>query len=317
MNPRWIPVEMRRQLPPFNAGEKLSANPTIQSYRQYYQLDLEQQLPHIDASIGVCAVGGFDIVVHSWVPTAAKGCVLVVHGYYDHVGLYVHLFKALLRAGFAVISFDLPGHGLSSGARVSIASFSQYQAVLKAIIPFAQSLPGPLAAIGQSTGGAILLDYVTAMGESGGSQPLEKLVLLAPLVRPANWHRSQWLHRLVSPFVRTIPRQFSASSNDEHFVRFVREEDPLQSRRLAALWVGALRRWVPAIERRAPVILPALVIQGQSDMTVDWRYNMKVVERLLPAADIVYLHKVRHHVVNELELYRRDIFARAIRFLSD
>lgn len=307
---------MRRQLPSYQTGEPLSAASAIQSYRQYYQLDLEQQLPQIEASMGICTVGGFDIVVHSWQPAQAKGSVLVVHGYYDHVGLYVHLFKALLRAGFAVIAFDLPGHGLSSGARVSIASFSQYQAVLKAIIPLAQQLPGPLAAIGQSTGGAILLDYLTAIGESGGVQPLEKVVLLAPLVRPANWQRSQWLHRFVSPFARTIPRQFSASSNDEQFVRFVREDDPLQSRRLAALWVGALRRWVPAIERRAPVIVPALVIQGQSDMTVDWRYNMSVVERLLPAADIVYLPKVRHHIANELELYRRDIFARTIRFLG-
>ena len=46
-----------------------------------------------------------------------RGTVLICHGYFDYVGLYRHLIAHVLELGYAVLAYDLPGHGLSSGPR--------------------------------------------------------------------------------------------------------------------------------------------------------------------------------------------------------
>lgn len=61
-----------------------------------------------------------------------------------------------------MIGLDLPGHGLSpSGERAGIYGFEQYQQVISPMIQEAQSvLAGDWFLLGQSTGGAIAMDYV-------------------------------------------------------------------------------------------------------------------------------------------------------------
>ena len=120
----------------------------------------------------------------------------------------------------------------------------------------------------------------------------------------------------ISPFTRFVKRKFSPSSNDDDFLEFVSKKDPLQPRFLSANWVGALKQWIPYLERHQPVQFPILVIQGKSDQTVDWRHNLPILQKLFAPAEIQYLPKVRHHVVNELELYRKDVFSRIVNYLS-
>ena len=52
-----------------------------------------------------------------------KGTVFILHGYFDHVGLYTQLIDRCLGAGFDVLAYDQPGHGLSSGTLTAIGSF--------------------------------------------------------------------------------------------------------------------------------------------------------------------------------------------------
>ena len=72
-----------------------------------------------------------DVVVQNPHGDLGMASLLILHGYYDHVGLYRHVVEWGLRMGFAVLACDLPGHGLSSGARASINEFVEYQAVLQ------------------------------------------------------------------------------------------------------------------------------------------------------------------------------------------
>lgn len=194
------------------------------------------------------AVDGRRLAVQAWLLPEARGSLLLMHGYYDHMGLYRHVVDWALGMGFSVLACDLPGHGLSEGERASIRDFAEYQAVFKGLLGQAAELDlaAPWHLCGQSTGGAILLDYLL----HGGERPeLGETILLAPLVRPRAWGWSKLSYRLLSPFVDSIPRRFSENSSDPQFLDFLREHDPLQPRTLPTAWVGALTRWVPRIER--------------------------------------------------------------------
>lgn len=329
----FIPVEMRRKLPAFSL-ESVSSNsaslnknsfegkralaPEIQRYRRFYKLDFESRMRGLEVIMGTTKAAGFDLVIQAFVPPQPKCTVFIVHGYYDHVGIYNHLIKALLKAQCAVVAFDLPGHGLSSGSRASVESFRQYQPVLKRVLQLCQHerLPKPWHLVAQSTGCAIVGEYLAQFSGMEKRIPFSKVVFYAPLLRPVHWFWNSKLHSLVSPFTRTVKRKFNESSNDEAFVRFVRERDPLQPRYLSSRWVGALKQWVPYLERQTPVKFPLLIIQGKCDRTVDWEHNIPVYEHLFTGTEVQYMAKVRHHVVNELELYRRDVFARTVQYFD-
>ncbi|AYC31055.1 alpha/beta hydrolase [Pseudomonas cavernae] len=273
--------------------------PQLVAYRAFYGLEFAGA----HGRMGLFPAAGYQIVAQAWWPAQPRGTLLLQHGYYDHVGLYRHLIGWALERGFAVLACDLPGHGLSSGARASIDDFAEYQTVLAGL--FEQSaalgLPTPWHLCGQSTGGAILIDYLLR-GEV--REEVAETLLLAPLVRPRAWCWSKFSYRLLKPFVASIPRRFSANSNDAEFLEFI-QRDPLQPLTLPTAWVGALAHWVPYIEAAPPSGRRPLIVQGEADETVDWRHNLDVLEDKFAGPELLLLPEARHHLVNESAPLRR------------
>ncbi len=92
-----------------------------------------------------------------------KGTVFLLHGYLEHSGIYQPIIRELLDQGFSVLTYDLPGHGLSNGSPASIQNFDHYQQVLEAVYRYVNmqlNRPTPWLGIGQSTGGAIWLHHL-------------------------------------------------------------------------------------------------------------------------------------------------------------
>ncbi|MBA1320290.1 alpha/beta hydrolase [Pseudomonas plecoglossicida] len=290
-------VDLRSGLAPLSSRQPLSAQAL--AYQRFYGLDLPVQ-----RLLGSFEAGGFELVGQAWLPPQPVATLFVLHGYYDHMGLYRHVIEWALSKGFAVVSCDLPGHGLSSGERASISDFGLYQQTLVALFGQALELelPRPWHLCGQSTGGAIAVDHVLHAGEHS---PVDgELILLAPLVRPRAWHWSKLSYRLLRHFVNGIQRQFSENSNDPAFLPFL-QADPLQPRRLPTAWVGALMSWVKRIEAAPPSTRRPLIVQGEADGTVDWRYNLKVLNAKFADPQILLLPEARHHLANELPATRQ------------
>ncbi|MES3008822.1 MAG: alpha/beta hydrolase [Pseudomonadota bacterium] len=306
---------LRESLPELDFRSHNPLPATVRPYLDYYGLSGENIFPRQNAAsvhvLGAFSCAGFRIACHyfSPPPEQVRGTAFIVHGYYDHAGLYGHLIKYCLQRNLAVVIFDLPGHGLSSGERVSIESFAQYREVFNECLRLAHKagLSKPWLAIGQSTGSTIIMDYSLANCEQ--SSRFEHIVLLAPLVRPYQWWRGSALHTVLAPFVKTIKRNFVVNSSNEEFLRFVRESDPLQSQRLSADWVGALKRWLLEFERYNPCEVPVSVVQGAMDTTVDWRYNLRAIERKFPHASTYMIADARHHLVNETQGIRQRLYS--------
>ena len=305
MPERFKPDHLRPLLRPLAAATL--ELPAVQVYRAFYGIDLGQRHAHLHCRLGSFAAAGYQIVAQLWAPPQPRASLLLLHGYYDHMGLYRHVVDWALRMNFAVLACDLPGHGLSSGARASIDDFAEYQQVLAGLLDEAAllDLPQPWHLCGQSTGGAILLDYLL----NGGPRPeVGQSILLAPLVRPRAWAWSQLSYRLLKPFVKEIPRRFSENSHDAEFIDFVQHRDPLQPRSLPTAWFAALSQWVPRIEAAPRSAHSPLIVQGEADMTVDWRHNLAVLQDKFAAPEIFRLSAARHHLANEAPALRQRYF---------
>lgn len=257
---------------------------------------------------GFIDTGRFALWCQVWSPPVPTGTAFVIHGYFDHLGLYRHLLSCLLAKGWRVVLWDLPGHGLSSGPRAEIEDFDDYQHCLmhlQAALQIQGMAPKPWLGVGQSTGAAILAtDALTRREASGWSG----IVLLAPLVRPWRWSQSSWLHLIASPFLKELPRKYRPNSTDEQFTAFLRDQDPLQPERLSVAWITAMRRWMPRLLALEPNPLPTLILQGEQDLTVDWEWNLTVLEEKFPNAEVHRHPDARHHLVNEAEPIRDVLF---------
>jgi len=305
------------QLPQLHFEPRRDAGATagdgLQQYLAFYGLGLEAEFPGLCRHSGIAVVGGFRIASHYWLPAACRGTVLVVHGYFDHVGLYGNLYRYLLSRGYAVVAFDLPGHGLSTGARAAIASFDHYVEVFDHILAAARfGLPGPVSAIGQSTGGAILLKRLLEQG----CTDLERVVALAPLVHPAHWWANQMVYHLTHRYRKAIPRKFRINSGNQDFLHFLEHEDPLQDLSIPMDWLRSMKRWIDECRAAVPCPCPVVIVQGEADTTLAWRYNLRLLGKKFPAAEIQRIANAGHHLCNETPALREHIF-RATGFDSD
>ncbi|NVK43472.1 MAG: alpha/beta hydrolase [Oceanospirillaceae bacterium] len=303
------PRQIRDGLEVFSpAGTTLCA-PSLQAYLEFYGLSPLMTRCHYSA--GIERIGSLSLVAQCFRPLReADGTAVLVHGYMDHAGLYRHLIGYLLERNWRVLIYDLPGHGLSSGPALSIDHFSSYAGQLSLLLERHRAdLSGPWVLIGQSTGAAVLMEQQRlARDDTRLDWPVAGRVFLAPLVRPMELQVIQRKYRWFGRFLKYVRRMYSNNSHDAAFVRFVREEDPLQHPYVAVSWVRAMLEWIETIEACPSLAGAPLVVQGTDDGTVDWRHNLQVLEKLYPSRRLELIDGARHHLVNESPALRLRAF---------
>ena len=81
-------------------------------------------------------------------------------------------------------------------------------------------------------------------------------------------------------------------------------------------WVAALKRWLNGLARRDLGVGPALIVQGERDTTVDWRYNVPFVQALFPGSQVEYLDDAGHQLANESAEIRDQYLAKVVEYLA-
>ncbi len=307
MTPEALRI-LRFQLPPYGEGAHPSAE--LRAFCSFYGIDFVGKLPGVTHLAGHVQSGPHRIAVQHWRQPDAVANLLIVHGYYDHTGLFGKLAEWGLVQGCNVLCFDLPGHGLSTGEPAVIDDFGEYSQAIHAVLSQVWLPELPLWVMAQSTGCAALIDFARRY-----DWPFKACVLLAPLVRPAGWLGVRVAHSALRHFTDSIPRKFANNTSDSAFLEFV-EHEPLQCHRVPLSWVAALRRWLAGLERRDLGVGPALVVQGRRDNTVDWRHNVPFVQDLFPGSQLVYINDAGHQLANESVGLRRDYLERVTLYLD-
>lgn len=294
------------------------------AYRKHYALDFSDAETSpgyhgVTCRIGTLVSGSYELVCQQFLPTksAPEKTAFILHGYFDHAGLYRHLIKHLLEKNVAVIIADFPGHGLSSGALASINSFREYSNAFTDCLQEArkQGVAEPWVGIGQSTGAAIIMDSLLDKNLSQKFS-FQHYILLSPLLRPRHWSRSKYLFALVRWFVAATPRTFSNNSHDAEFLRFLRQADQLQSQKLPRDWVLAMIDYIRRFGKAAKLEQKLEIIQGSGDCTVDWEKNIPMILSKFPGSTVHWVDDARHHLVNESKSYRDQVFSQVSKILQ-
>lgn len=212
---------------------------------------------------------GLKLFARRWEPEGEpKGVVCLVHGLNEHSGRYSHVAEALTGAGYAVLAFDLRGHGRSGGQRGHIPSSEAYLQDVDLLLQEAGQRYGdkPRFLYGHSLGGIVVLFYTLRRKPT-----LNGVIATSPGLRTALEEQKIkiWLTKLLAPLFPTLsmPTGLIADqiSRDPQVVaNYV--NDPLVERQAT---LGLARSSLEAIryvfEHGREFHLPLLIMHGDQD----------------------------------------------------
>lgn len=249
---------------------------------------------------------------------APRGIVVVSHGYAEHCGRYREVAHVVVRAGWAVLSYDVRGHGQSPGQRGYIDRFTTYLADFTAILAAARRLvstAAPVVLLGHSHGSLITL---RALADSHPPEVAAAIVSSPFLaLRLAVPRHKLMLARIAS---RIAPR---LSQPNTLRAEQLTQDLQKQAERLAdklcfdvatSRWfteATAAQEFVSANASRIKV--PTTWLVGQADPIADPARSKAVAARIA-GASYHELVGMRHEVFNELE--RGKVFSELTKVLA-
>jgi len=238
-----------------NRAARLFATPFASSRRraQAAQGDADMQRSELQ-------VGGETIATYVWGDPSTQPYALLAHGW-SSFGLRFLPWVAQLRAqGYAVVTFDQPGHGRSSG---QLCTLPEFIATIRAI----GARHGNAAlAIGHSLGGAAL-----ALAQDEHWQA-ERLILVAPAVD---------MKAATRRFFRFV-----------HLAGYLRQPFYAWLHRRTGVHIDELK-----VECRLPALgQPALIVHDLDDADVPWAEGERYA-RLWPGARLYTTQGLGHRRV--------------------
>ncbi len=211
-----------------------------------------------------------------------KAVVILVHGHGEHVGRYAHVGEAFAGAGFALLGFDLRGHGNSGGPRGHTPS---YEALIDDLADFiaqgAARYPKiPIFLYGHSLGGNLVLNFALRRNPrlAGviATGPWLKLAFEPPAMQVT---LARTLNKVAPGFTQKSGLETAALSHDAQ-VEKKYVSDPLNHDKISArLFVVMYESGLWALEHASEFPLPLLLMHGTADRLTSATASRDFAER--------------------------------------
>ncbi|HET6822528.1 MAG TPA: alpha/beta hydrolase [Anaerolineales bacterium] len=268
------------------------------------------------------AEDGTTFFVHGWEPEngSPRALVVLVHGLGEHTARYAHVGKVLSKSGYALVGFDLRGHGKSGGARGHISSLD---VIMQDIGQFFRLMEDrypdiPRFLYGHSLGGLLALTYgilhgahlrgVIATGAGLRSSLQEQKAKVA-------------IARLLGLFLptMTLPSGLDAAtiSRDPAIVEAYRKDVLVHDRVSLGLGNAALSAIDLCFARAREFAVPLLLMHGKEDKIAYFGGSEDFAELLRAAGRDVtfklwdgFYHEVHNEPGNE------DVFLFMVEWLN-
>ncbi|WP_422380307.1 alpha/beta hydrolase [Marinicellulosiphila megalodicopiae] len=305
-------------LNPVNSSFSIPQNPPSNELRLLSQKYLSYFFYDIDFNLAKhyfykFSVNQYEIAAQVFLLDSKFETIILSHGYLDHAG-FNHLFiQFLLSQNYNVIVFDQPGHGLSSGVRSQIDSFSTYQIILLTTFNhFNAFFTQPIHVIGHSTGNVGIIDLLATQSTPWSG----KTIMLAPLIRSKLWGTSKFFYKIGGWILPSIPRKFRNNSHNKAFKKWLKKE-PFVIKKLSKNWVEAHHEWEKSIKKYGVYKQEFTIIQGQKDSIVDFKFNQNYLIEHFSNLNLIKIPEANHHLINESDTIRKQVFDTVLGVLQD
>lgn len=289
--------------------QNLNFGRELKSYFDFYNLNYNG----IERYFGYVECNGYKIATAVYHSQGKKQTVLIVHGYLVHQGYLVQFVEELLKNSFNVITFDLPGHGLSTGERAGINDFNDYGKIVNyVLLKYHKEFPDEkLYAVGHSTGCSALYEYMNSFN----SVKISRYIFLAPLIRLNHWQLSNFGNKILGN-LNSYPRIFRNSSSNKEYLYFQKNVDPIQIRKLPKSWYSSLVKWNRENVSYKVNDEYVTLIQGKKDNIVDYKYNIEFLKKKIQNLRVEILKDGKHDLINEQNSIMEKVYKLVLTELS-
>lgn len=276
----------------------------------------------------------------AWIRTAVwpgadggRGTIFLMPGKSEYIEKYFEVTAELLERGFAVVSIDWRGQGLSTReidhpTKAFIGNFEDFLDDFVAIFDVhSKTLAGPWIGMAHSMGGNIALRLV---GEA--RTPFDAMILTAPMTglkMPAFWEKSAGAVALAAVSSGSgayfIPGAGSYDPLAESFESNTVTSDPQRHARTAAIVKalpqiaqgGATYAWIHEAIKSIRIIakpefgrsirMPMLIVAASKDKLIDPVSN-RYLGVNIPGAEFYMVEGSMHEILMEKDEYRAQFW---------
>lgn len=237
-------------------------------------------------------------------PVEARGTVLLIHGLGEHIGRYEHVASSLLGAGYAVLGFDMRGHGRSEGPRAYVSRFGRYVEDLDLLRRqiLSACATRPLYLLGHSMGGLVALQYALHFGEE-----VDAVIAASPFIAPSI-KVPRPLMAVASVLSLLVPKlptldisKIQMTHDPAHEAKKSRDSYGYRGRVRARTGYEMRQAGKEILRHAANLRHPLLLLHGTADPLTDWRGTCTVFGSA--ASDdksIVLYNGMYHETMNEV-----------------
>jgi alpha-beta hydrolase superfamily lysophospholipase len=254
----------------------------------------------------------------SWTPEAPpKGAIGLVHGIGEHIGRYEHVAARMNLAGYAMLGFDLRGHGLSAGRRGDAPSYETLMDDIELLVQAARTGYArlPIFLYGHSMGGNLVINYALRRHPE-----LAAVVVTGPGLKPTSVgsQLKYWSARVLGFAAPTLLVSNEVDpkflSRDAEVVRKYMTDPLVHDRVSIRLGLGLVDagRW--ALRRAGDFDRPLLLLQGGADRIVDIRTNVEFGQGAGGRCRFKLWPALYHELHNEPE--KEDVFVEIVDWLD-
>ncbi|MBF0451928.1 MAG: alpha/beta hydrolase [Candidatus Magnetomorum sp.] len=245
------------------------------------------------------------IFARGWEPQEKpKAVVCLVHGLGEHSGRYAHVAKYLNESGYAVLTFDMCGHGKSDGISGHAPS---YEAMMEHISRLKGEAtvhyPGtPIFLYGHSMGGNLVINYALYR-----KPRLQGVIATGPAFQTA-FEVPFWkiaFGKALYNFFPFLPMpneiDINGLSKDPEVVRAYLE-DPLVHRRVSVrLGIDILHTGQWVMKHASQFVNPLLIMHGGKDPITSCKASREFAEKAGRCCTLKIWDDLYHEIHNEPE----------------
>lgn len=198
----------------------------------------------------------------------ARANIVFVHGLGEHIHRYDTWAGLLNREGIGFTGVDLPGHGLSDGARGFIKDYSVTDEMIEILLRSAAStFPEiPVFIYGHSLGGGIVLDYLVRE-----SPAVKGAIVTSPWLK-LSFEPSKFKLALASVMKSILPGLIQPSglvvehiSHDPEVVEKYKSDKLVHDKISVSLFTSAMNAGNYALTHASNLKVPLLLMHGSDD----------------------------------------------------
>ncbi len=262
---------------------------------------------------------GLKFYSRGWEPDGTpKAAVALAHGLGEHTGRFVYVGKAFSNAGYALMGFDLRGHGRSGGPRGHTPSIEAYMQDIDLLLERVHArYPGVRTFLyGHSLGAILALNYGLRR-----KPDLQGVIATSPAMHSEleNQRVKIALARLLAGLAPTLTvvnaLDTSKLSHDPEVERLYRS-DPLVHYKTSFGFAKAVldaNRWT--LEHASEFPLPLLLMHGTLDTIAYPSSSREFAAALGDKATLVLWEDMYHETHNELK--KDEVLQTAIQWMDD